>query len=293
MTDDQPQEYIEARVDLPREYADAVCDFIIENIASGIVLEEEEDSPTVGIQFYVDEAKTGYREQLNTYVASILLDSGVTPPTISERRIKNLEWIEEYRASVKPIRIADDVVVRPPWHAPLPNTAFDIVIEPRMAFGTGSHETTRSCMKIIREQFSPGTRFLDLGTGSGILSILAARMGATYIKAIDYDLAAVQNAKENIAVNGITTPCDILFGSAEKCEWDDPYDFVCANIIKSTILPMLGILVRLTRSGGTLMLSGLLAPDEEEVSTALRTLGESDFTILRDNKWLTYAVKKR
>ncbi|PWB76428.1 hypothetical protein C3F09_00215 [candidate division GN15 bacterium] len=293
MPEQQPQEYIEARVDIPREYADAVCNFVIENIANGIVLEEEDDSPTVGIQFYVDEARAGYREQLNLYVASILVDSGLTPPTISERRVKNLEWIEEYRASVKPIRIADDVVVRPPWHDPLPNTRYDIIVEPRMAFGTGSHETTRSCLKIIRERFQPGMRFLDLGTGSGILSILAARMGAVYVKAIDYDLAAVQNAKENCAINNVSTPCDILFGSVEKCEWDEPYDFVAANIIKSTILPMLNTLVKLTRSSGTLMLSGLLTQDEEEVSAALRQLGEADFTILADNKWLTYAVKKR
>ena len=293
MSKNLPQEYIEARLDVPREYADAVCDFIIENIAGGIVIEEEDDSPTVGIQFYVDEAKTGYREQLANYLASILADGGIAPPAISERRIRNLEWIEEYRASVKPIRIADDIVVRPPWHDPLPNTRYDIVIEPRMAFGTGSHETTRSSMRVIREQFQPGMRFLDLGTGSGILSILAAKMGATYIKAIDYDLAAVQNARENFAINNVSTPCDILFGSVEKCEWDKPYDFVCANIIKSTILPMLGILIKLTGPGGTLMLSGLLSQDEEEVSAALRALGESDFSILRDNKWLTYAVGKR
>lgn len=289
----RPQEYIEARLEVPREYADAVCDFIIENIAGGIVLEEEEESPTVGIQFYVDEGKSSYRDRLNDYVASILADSGVTPPQISERRIKNLEWIEEYRASVKPIRIAEDIVVRPPWHEPLPETRFDIVVEPRMAFGTGSHETTRSCMMIIRERFRTGTRFLDLGTGSGILSILAAKMGAAYIKAIDYDLAAVQNAKENFAINNISTAADILFGSVEKCEWDEPYDFVCANIIKSTILPMLGILVKLTRPGGTLVLSGLLSQDEEEISAAMRALGEPDFSILRDNKWLSYAATKR
>lgn len=293
MSKNLPQEYIEARLDVPREYADAVCDFIIENIAGGIVIQEEDDSPTVGIQFYVDEAKTGYREQLANYLASILADGSIAPPAISERRIRNLEWIEEYRASVKPIRIADDIVVRPPWHDPLPNTRYDVVIEPRMAFGTGSHETTRSSMRVIREQFQPGMRFLDLGTGSGILSILAAKMGATYIKAIDYDLAAVQNARENLAINNVSTPCDILFGSVEKCEWDKPYDFVCANIIKSTILPMLGVLIKLTGPGGTLMLSGLLSQDEEEVSAALRALGESDFSILRDNKWLTYAVGKR
>jgi ribosomal protein L11 methyltransferase len=288
-----PQEYIEARLDIPRQYADAVCDFIIENIANGIVLEEEDDSPTVGIQFYVDEAKAGYREQLRNYVASILANGDTAVPEIRERRIKNLEWIEEYRASVKPVRIAGDIVVRPPWHATEPDTRYDIVIEPRMAFGTGTHETTRSCLKIIREQFQAGMRFLDLGTGSGILSILAAKMGAGYIKAIDYDITAVENARENLTINDVTVPHDVLFGSIEKCEWDEPYGFVCANIIKSTILPMLPTLVKLTRSGGTLTLSGLLAPDETEINNALQALQQTDYSILQDEKWLTYSVRKR
>ena len=288
-----PQEYIEARLNVPRQYADAVCDYIIENIANGIVLEEEDDSTTVGIQFYVDEAKAGYKEKLQAYLESIIVNGETDTPQISERRIRNLEWIEEYRASVKPVRIAVDIVVRPPWHAVEPNTRYDIIIEPRMAFGTGTHETTRSCLKIIRERFQPGMRFLDLGTGSGILSILAAKMGAAYIKAIDYDITAVQNAKENLAVNAITVPYDILFGSIEKCEWDEPYEFVCANIIKSTILPMLPTLVKLTRPGETLTLSGLLTQDEVEVSAALQALNEPDFSILQDEKWLTYSVRKR
>jgi len=288
-----PEEYIEARLDIPRQYADAVCDFIIENITNGIVLEDEDDSETVGIQFYVDDAKSDYRDQLKAYVTKILTDSGIAVPEIRERKIRNLEWIEEYRASVKPIRIAEDIVVRPPWHAAEPNTCYDIVIEPRMAFGTGTHETTRSCLKIIRENFQRGMRFLDLGTGSGILSILAAQMGATYIKAIDYDITAVQNARENLAVNAVTVPYDVMFGSIEKCEWDEPYEFVCANIIKSTILPMLPTLIKLTKPGGTLTLSGLLTQDEEEVSAALRELHEPDLSILQDEKWLTYAVRKR
>lgn len=288
-----PQEYIEARLEAPREHADAICDFIIQNIAGGIVLEDEEDSPVVGIQFYVsDDKTTDYKQQLQDYIANIVADASRAAPEITERRIKNVEWIAEYKASVKPVRIAGDIVIRPQWHEALPDARYDIIIEPRMAFGTGSHETTRSVLKAVREHFKPGMRFLDLGTGSGILSILAAKMGAAYIKAIDYDLIAVQNAKENFVINSVTAPNEILFGSIEKCEWDQPYEFVCANIIKSTILPMLEILVRLTAVGGFLVLSGLLQQDEQEISEALRGLKQTDFTILTDNKWLTYTVKK-
>ena len=144
MSHETPQEFIEARVAILRQHADAVCDFIIENIAGGIVLEDEDDSPTITIQFYVDDSRTGYREQLSAYLKSIMTEPGIEIPDVNERRIKNLEWIDEYRSSVKPIRIADDIVVRPPWHPTEPDTKYDIVIEPRMAFGTGTHETTRS-----------------------------------------------------------------------------------------------------------------------------------------------------
>jgi ribosomal protein L11 methyltransferase len=289
-----PDEYTEVRVEVPRFYADAVCNFIIENIANGIVLEDEEDSPVTGIQFYVDEEKIkGYKDLLSEYLTEIFSTEKLPVPTITERKIKNVEWIEEYKASVKPIRIAGDIVVRPQWHAPLPETEYEIIIEPRMAFGTGSHETTRSCLQIIRENFGSGMRFLDLGTGSGILSILASKMGASYIKAIDYDLAAVQNARENFEINSVTVQNEILFGSIEKCEIDKPYEFVCANIIKSTILPMIPRLLSLTCPDGFLILSGLLQPDEPEITSSLQASGQKEFRIHIDNKWLTYIIRKR
>jgi len=291
---DAHEAYIEARLQSPREHADAICDFIIQNIANGIVLEDEEDSPVVGIQFYVSDDKSEtYKQSLSDYISSILADSGIPVPVINEKRIKNVEWIDEYKASIKPLRIAGDIVVRPQWHDPLPDTTYDIIIEPRMAFGTGSHETTRSVMLAVRQHFQPKMRFLDLGTGSGILSILAAKMGASYIKAIDYDLVAVQNSKENFAINAVEVPHDILFGSIERCQGDNPYDFVCANIIKSTILPVLPRLVELTEPNGLLVLSGLLEQDADEITLVLQELRQTDFSILTDNKWLTFTIKKQ
>jgi len=155
-----------------------------------------------------------------------------------------------------------------------------------MAFGTGTHATTRSSLGIIRRNFKSGMRFLDMGCGSGILSILADQMGASYIKAIDYDLAAIANCRENFEINQVSTAHDVVAGSIEKCEQD-------ANIIRSTILTMLGSLLRLTVDGGWLVLSGLLDKDEDAVAGALREHGQDDFSITRDENWLTYSVRKR
>ncbi|MDD3731228.1 MAG: 50S ribosomal protein L11 methyltransferase [candidate division Zixibacteria bacterium] len=287
-----PQVYIEARLEVPRVLTDAVCNFIIDYIAGGIILEEEEDADTTGIIFYVPGDDTrDYKRLLANYFSALPNVLRECPP-IRERIIKNIDWIEQYKALVGPVKITDDVVVRPTWSRLEEKVSYEIIIEPKMAFGTGSHETTRSCLKLIRENFKTGMRFLDLGTGSGILAILADKMAARYIKAVDNDPIAVENCRENFLINRVVASYDIVLGSIEKCEYDQPYDFICANIIKSTILTFLPRLCSLTLHGGKLVLSGLLDNDEREVEMTLRDNKQTNFYVLRDNQWSTFIVTR-
>lgn len=287
-----PEAYLEIRVDLPRELVELACDFIIENIATGIVLEDEEGAPHTTVIFYVPESETRYRGLLTEFLSRHLHVTVERLPEIRSRRVANADWLDKYRDSIKLIRIADDLVVRPSW-VEATKDKYQIVLEPKMAFGTGSHATTRSCLLIVREKFRPGSRFLDMGCGSGILSILADQMGAAYIKAIDYDLAAVANCRENFDINRVRAPHEIMIGSIEKCARDDPYEFTCANIIRTTILTMLDRLIRLTTPGGLLVLSGLLDKDEDAISAALIGLGQTAFAIIHDEEWLTYTVDRK
>jgi len=292
MDEIKPQAYVEVRLEVPRSLADVVCNFIIENICSGLVLEEE-DSEVTGIKFYVSQEETkDWRGLLTGYLSHFVNSSMPRAPSIVERIIKNIEWEEQYRKSVTPIHIGCDIVVRAPWTMTKSPIKYDIIIEPRMAFGTGRHETTRSCLKIIQERFRPGMRFLDVGCGSGILSILADKMRASFIKAIDNDPTAVENCYENFQVNTVGSPHEVLLGSIEKCRGDHPYDFVCINIIKSTIFSMLSQLAAHMADPGVLVLSGLLDRDEAEMSARLNENGLPSFSILRDNEWLTYTVLK-
>ena len=287
-----PEAYLEVKVAVSKSLLDAACDFIIQNLAAGLVLEDEDDSPTTTIIFYVPVTQTDFQVRLNAFLANLGGIDQHDLPVMHICRVTDTEWLQQYRDSIKAIRIDDDLVVRPAWVTPS-SDRYQLVLEPKMAFGTGSHATTRSCLRIIRHKFQPGWRFLDMGCGSGVLSILADQMGATFIKAIDYDLAAVANCHENFDINHVRAPHEIVIGSIEKCLRDKPYDFVTANIIRTTILTMLDHLLRLTVPGGFLVLSGLLERDELAIDTALHDLDQRDYTVMRDEDWLTYTVTRK
>ncbi|MBU0982871.1 MAG: 50S ribosomal protein L11 methyltransferase [candidate division Zixibacteria bacterium] len=281
----------EIRVDIPPELVDTVCDYLVENIANGMVLEEEEGSAATTIMVYAGEGSDAVAN-LQRYLTRLFTEQQLPVPEVKQRRIPNIAWLESYRASIKPVRINDDIVVRPPWAEPQ-GARFELIVEPRMAFGTGSHGTTRGSLASVGAVLQPDMRFLDMGCGSGILSILADRMGAGSIKAVDYDPEATENAGENFRINGVATAHEVCLGSIETCDNDQPYDLVVANIIRTTILEMLDRLLALTSHGGFLILSGLLPQDEEAISSALHDHGETSYSIRRDDEWLTYTVHRK
>lgn len=290
-----PQYYLEVGVDVPQQYVDAVCNFIMENISNGIVLEDEEDSSSTQIKFYLpEEDDKDYNVKLNEYFESLaeLDDSLDAIPELHVKHVQNIEWEEAYKKSVPSVLIAGDVVVRPPWEAKPEKINYDILIEPKMAFGTGTHETTRTCLIAIRENFKEGMSLLDMGCGSGILSILADRMKAGYIKAVDFDQIAVDNCWENFEINRVIAKHDVVHGSIEKCLDDSQYDFVCANIIKITVMEMLEELCRLTKDEGILVLSGLLDHDVPDIEAALNSFGLDKYEIIAENEWRTFVVEK-
>ncbi|KAA3632751.1 MAG: 50S ribosomal protein L11 methyltransferase [Calditrichaeota bacterium] len=296
MNDTNAKAFIEASVEVPKNISDAVCNFIIENITSGLLLEEEEGLDTLVVKFYMpDDSDDNFRQKLSYYFQSLLeLDDTIDEePDLKERVVENIEWEDAYRESIKGVIVSDKLIVRPPWEEYSGEYEYDIVIEPKMAFGTGTHETTKSCLEIILKTFKKNKTFLDLGCGSGILSILADKMGAKSIKAIDYDMVSVENCFENFEMNDVACDYEVLHGSIELCESDEPYDYVCANIIKSTILTMLDKLNSLTKSGGTLVLSGLLDDDVEEIEEHLLKIGLSDYEVLADNEWRSFTIRKK
>ena len=285
--------FTEATVVVPRILADAVSSYVTDNIASGVIFDDSENASMVGIKFYVPKTENDdFRPGLKKYLSQIVSIEMPEMPRIIESTIASQDWESSYKKSIKPVLVGQDICVRPTWTKMPKGIVYDIVIEPKMAFGTGNHETTRACLQFIRDKFQRGWRFLDFGCGSGVLSILAGKLGAGLIKAVDYDIIAVNNTRENLKANGVKTQSEILFGSFDKAKKDTPYEMVCANLQKKELVENFAHLTKLTKSGGYLILSGILENEQEEIDLHIRKSHLEIVDFIHENEWLSYCLKK-
>ncbi|MFQ5608056.1 MAG: 50S ribosomal protein L11 methyltransferase, partial [Candidatus Zixiibacteriota bacterium] len=222
--------------------------------------------------------------------------AGVFPaapaPAIETHPIAATDWLKQYRESVSPVVVDRTILVRPTWARPsdieMAEIETEIIINPNLAFGTGSHESTQLCLKALKNSIAPGMRIADVGCGSGILSIYAAKAGGAFVTAIDIDSLAVENCLENIELNATPGAIEALNGSVELLRSDQSYDIVVTNMILSSMLPILEDMIEATVREGKLILSGLLVGDRDEIERALRSLGVSRWEVMRDGQWVCY-----
>ncbi len=206
---------------------------------------------------------------------------------MSIRELADEDWLGEWKKSWQPVAVGARFIIAPPWsEIHDAEGRFVIRIEPGMAFGTGTHETTRLCLTAIEKHFD-GESFLDVGTGTGILAIAAAKLFPTArIEACDTDADAVHIARENARLNGVSIAFDV--GTIDESSTASS-DCVCANLSLDTILPLLPAL--LSASCGRLILSGLLESQIEPVVTRLRELGISEPSdITEEGEWVCLVV---
>lgn len=204
--------------------------------------------------------------------------------SVKRETIENADWLAEWKKHWKPTTISR-FVIAPPWFEVNEPDKIVIRIEPNMAFGTGTHETTQLCLAEIDSQFKPGESFLDVGTGTGILAIAAAKLGATELFACDTDVDSITIARENAESNG--TP-SIEFSIDPISDETPAYDFVCANLTIDVILPILDLL--LSRSKRVLVMSGILGEQGSMIVSALNERGISDHRIERLGEWISVTV---
>ena len=285
--------YLEILIYIAETLADPVCDYIADNIAASVVLEETENSEITGLKFCMKEpADENQLNALRLYLSQISEINNIAIPEIHEKIIESVDSVGDYRKSVKPVEISPELLIRPPWAKSATRYKYEIVIEPKMAFGTGIDESTGNCLKLMQKYFVSGQRFLDFGCGSGILGILADKLGAAYIKAIDNDTDAIDCCFENFELNLVSVKHDILCGSIAEIKPDEKFDMICANIALEPILEFLKCLAEHIAAGGYLVLSGIFVNELEEIETALKQAKLETVDFIQGKMWLTYCIRK-
>ena len=185
-------------------------------------------------------------------------------------------WAEAWKKHYHPLRIGERIVVRPLWESvDLGPDDIEIALDPGMAFGTGTHPTTQLCLQALETAVSPGTAVLDLGCGSAILAIAAAKLGAGNVYAIDNDPVAMEAAAENVTQNGVADRITLATGSLPEVKaLNRQFDLALVNILARIIIPMaesgLGDVVK---PGGIAIFSGLIRSQQDEVEAALKQAG--------------------
>ncbi len=265
-------------------------------------------TPSAHLDLFLDRMQTLFPEAIETTDTSLIIRSeeDVTPlvegakayaKILSERlgetvtvetaveEKENVDWIAQYREAIRPVEVGD-FYVYPSWESPKEGKR-NIMIDPALAFGSGHHETTASCLEAIGGFVQKGDTLLDVGCGSGILGIAAAMLGAE-VDACDTDPLAVENAQKNFALNDQRLG-KIWEGSAPAAERE--YDVVVANIVADVLRMIAPDLKKRTKKGGLLILSGILDTKEAEIDEAFGDL-ELLKTIAR-NEWRTKIYRKQ
>ncbi|MBK8465001.1 MAG: 50S ribosomal protein L11 methyltransferase [Chloracidobacterium sp.] len=206
---------------------------------------------------------------------------------ITTRAVEQTDWLAEWKKYWKPTVIGN-FIIAPPWEVVDKTEKIVISIEPNMAFGTGTHETTQLCLQAITDNYRNGQSFLDVGTGTGILAIAAAKLAKDKLEilACDTDADSVAIAKENAILNGVGEKIEYFLGSIDG---DTPaFDFVCANLTIDVIVPLLPLLLEKTKE--TLVLSGILLEQRDIIVLDLQKFEISNFKFETSGEWIAVII---
>lgn len=279
-----------------------------------ILPELGEDDGLASVSFYTEDGNQGnLLDQIKVELESMssYVDVGTAKITISETEDK--DWINNWKEFFKPFRIDDTIVIKPTWEELTGVNEGDLVIEidPGTSFGTGAHETTKLCILGLKKYMKEGYDILDAGSGSGILSIIAKKLGAKNVLGIDIDELATAAAIENAKVNGLDAEEIFLEDMKENEEklnfitgniisdqqfrqgvGKERFDLVVANILADVIIPLSDIIGENMKAGAIFISSGIINMKEEAVKEALL---RNNFTILEINyigDWVSFVAQK-
>ncbi len=289
--------WIEIKITTTEEASDAVSEMLISIGAGGVAIEDPNEirrqleSPdsldyadadfmnsldedvTVKAYFPADSSGEGLAELIKEKLAFIsrFLDTGKGYSGMAE--VDDEDWATAWKKYYKPFGISENIVIKPSWEEYTPKPDEKIIeLDPGMAFGTGTHETTRLCAQMLEKYIKPGDSVIDLGCGSGILSIIAVKLGASHVLAADIDETAVKVTRENCVINGVEDKVTAVRAVLDQLERQKA-DVMVANIIADVIVGISPGVSGFVRNNGFLITSGIIKERKKEVLHAYTSLG--------------------
>ena len=261
-----------------------------------------DDDGIAYLNFYldVDEDKEKVLADVRAALAEMqeFLDLGEC--TITESETEDKDWINNWKQYFKQFYV-DDILIIPSWEEVKPEDRDKMIIhiDPGTAFGTGMHETTQLCIRQLKKYVTKDTELLDVGTGSGILSIIALKLGARHAVGTDLDPCAVPAVEENKEVNGIPVEAfDMMIGNiiddkeVQNQVGYEKYDIVAANILADVLVPLTPVIVHQMKKGAYYITSGILDVKESVVTEAVKNAGLTPVEVTKRGEWVSVTARK-
>jgi len=288
--------WLVVELDVAKEFGEGVSNFLTEHGATGIEeLEGDQQHVTLRTYFREDGKEKRILQDLHRYLKSLKRIAPEIPLTkIKTASIPEQDWGENWKRFFKPIQVTSKFVIKPPWSKiRLKRDQIPIEITPGMAFGTGTHATTILCIRALEERMRKrNLSILDVGTGSGILSIIAARLGAKEVVGIDIDPLAMENARENVEKNGVSNIVNLRKGSIGTVH--KKFNVVVANIDFKRLKRMRKPLSNHLENEGVLILSGILEKQKEKIRLHYLETGVLRWIkMTREGEWISLIFKKK
>ena len=267
-----------------------------------ILPEGPEDDGIAYLSFYLDadEEKDELLARVREELEDLRSFMDIGECTITESQTEDKDWINNWKQYFHQFYV-DDILIIPSWEEVKPEDEGKMIIhiDPGTAFGTGMHETTQLCMRQLKKYVKDSTEILDVGTGSGILSIVALKLGAAHAVGTDLDPCAISATKENLEANDIPDgKMDVMIGNIinDKTVQDtvgyEKYDIVTANILADVLVPLTPVIIHQMKKGGIYITSGIIDEKESTVVEAVKAAGLEVLEITRQGEWVSVTARK-
>lgn len=267
-----------------------------------ILPEGPADDGIAYLNFYLDEDedKDALLERVREELEELRSFMDIGECTITESQTEDKDWINNWKQYFHQFYV-DDILIIPSWEEVKPEDEAKMIIhiDPGTAFGTGMHETTQLCMRQLKKYVKPDTQLLDVGTGSGILSIVALKLGAGHALGTDLDPCAISATKENLEANDIPDgKMDVMIGNiiddreVQDAVGYEKYDIVTANILADVLIPLTPVIIHQMKKGGIYITSGIIDEKENVVVDAVKAAGLEVLEVTHQGEWVSVTARK-